>query len=531
MNTQTIRLHFLRWALYSLLLAYQANALALPPLPGNVEALDLPERVAGERLLRSAEEIRDWTSHENRAAMQDHAWRLFAAIMKARYQAPDGQVYRLYDTWYSLDEAVPPIGTSLLTNKTSRRLQRRLELPAQLAHFGFHQRILGGQNQPEPSSGDRTLGETAVSDVKYSPALVSWIRNTLTDTGPDGKVNAYRLSSQIQSEQINHLTFTDPRGVMLKPAYTIVKGKGPTVIARWAEAIETVNPRSVEQFKEPIFANPSVSAERTWSREAVIVPSSWSSRQKAMLNLHGRDGSRLPVFSVADFHHFKITSAMADALKTGILKELMGPNVTQIEAGDYAVLTSMHIATRESDDWTWQTFWWQPLRNNLSHKERAQKLASRGLSEAVLAHIERTPELAILKHFNLGVGYSNTTPDGKDVICSNPYLEGAFAMPEALNGVFGKTQTDGVNVFLRDAQDNALKPYVKEGRGLKTNCMTCHRAAAYPPPEDNGLVKGKYPDYGELSASDPIFKGRLTTHYLWGLSNKVKAREESAQRP
>lgn len=121
-----------------------------------------------------------------------------------------------------------------------------------------------------------------------------------------------------------------------------------------------------------------------------------------MLNLHGRDGSRLPVLTIADFHHVKITPVMANALKTGILKELMGPNVARIDAGDYAILTSMHIATRETDDWTWQTFWWQPLSNNLSRKERAQKLA-------------------ILKNFNLGIGYSNTTADGKDVICSNPY--------------------------------------------------------------------------------------------------------------
>lgn len=122
---------------------------------------------------------------------------------------------------------------------------------------------LGGQNQQEASSGDRTLGETAVSDVKYNPALVSWIRGSLSDVGPDGKLKAYRLNSQIQADQINHLSFNDPRGVMRKPAYTIVKGKGPTEIARWAEGIKTVNPRSAEQFKEPIFANPSVSAERT----------------------------------------------------------------------------------------------------------------------------------------------------------------------------------------------------------------------------------------------------------------------------
>ena len=96
---------------------------------------------------------------------------------------------------------------------------------------------------------------------------------------------------------------------------------------------------------------------------------------------------------------------------------------------------------------------------------------------------------------------------------------------------------DGVNVFLRDPNDQPLTyngtTYVHEAPfGLKTNCITCHKAAAYPADSLGALpqgTRGVYPDWGTLTGSEDLFVGRLQTHFLWGVANKITAREvESA---
>ncbi len=164
--------------------------------------------------------------------------------------------------------------------------------------------------------------------------------------------------------------------------------------------------------------------------EALVYPST-SSSWTAPATYYGRDGSpiappanlqSLPKFNLTDFHYIKLTQAQVDSLKTGILSELMGPNIDNIEVGDYAVLTSMHIATREIDTWTWQTFWWQPIGGEPLSTNGASLLQQLGWS--------LKPSMKPLKHFRAGVGYSYLTRSGDPVIASNPYLEGSFALPQ-----------------------------------------------------------------------------------------------------
>ena len=37
---------------------------------------------------------------------------------------------------------------------------------------------------------------------------------------------------------------------------------------------------------------------------------------------------------------------------------------TNAVAGDVAILVAMHVSTRETARWTWQTFWWTPTPEN-----------------------------------------------------------------------------------------------------------------------------------------------------------------------
>ena len=316
-------------------------------------------------------EINLWKLLDLRAVEKEHAWRLFAALMQPVYDN-NGETVRLFDTWHSLNEVVPPIGQPAIDfNPTNpSRHHSRLhffDIPSQSAHLS--PMMLAARTTKR---GSLPFSEALVSDVKYNLPIAKWVKNQLMNTTTDASgtevVASYNLMDKLVSGQAESLNFANIKGVMLKPAFTIVKHQGPTIIGRWEEKQGVVNPYSVNSKLSPLNADTRVSSERTWVKEAVVYPPNTVGQpnptyyERDGTALDNPDVSGIPVFSVEnDFHYVQLTQAMVDSLKNGILSELMGPNIDNIEVGDYAVLTSMHIATREVDDWTWQTFWWQPI--------------------------------------------------------------------------------------------------------------------------------------------------------------------------
>ena len=524
----------------------------LPELPKTLSVAPLTDVIAGKTTLLPAADIEGWIAKDDRAAMQEHAWRLFAGIMRPVYQDENyspldpNAVVRVYDTWHSIDEALPEKGKpvvdfsqsnnakTLTSTKTLsvKNTLRQVDAPTQISHHGGMVSKPVTPDATKPQEGQSLLTAAVVSDVKYSDEIVKFIQDQLMETAQqDGKtvVKDYKLAA-LQQSGTTALDFKDPKGIMLKPAYTIVKGNGSTIIARWDEELSTTNPTTVDTITAPLNANTQVAGERTWTQEAVIIPPGYDMPQTPV---YGRDGAKLPVVSVNDFHHFKLTEEQADELRGGILNELMGPNVKNIEAGDYAILTSMHIATREVDDWTWQTFWWQPKADGTVADDPSVPADIKALFSQDM--------WKPLAYFRAGVGYDYTTPDGKDVICSNPYLEGPFGLRDALEAVYG-TPKDAkgndrlatVEVFIRDNAGKPINPYTRAGNGLKTNCITCHLAAAYPDNTYGTLpadTQGKYPDYGLLTGNEPLFSGRVRTHFLWGVAGKISEYAPPATTP
>jgi hypothetical protein len=531
----TIEKNLAKFALKALLASVTlttsvTTAYALPPAPANVPVENLPKS-----LYIPKAEIEAWKKADARSAMQEHAWKLFAAVMKPIYN-DNGSTIRLYDTWHSLDEVVPPINTEVIDFKVlvpKRSLSKLRHVDAQDNNSAHS----GSSVVSSAIRDNQIFSEALVSDVKYNTAIGKWVENNLMNISVvNGKnvVTSYNLSGKKVPGAPAGLVFADTTAVMLKPAYTIVKGNGPTVIGRWQENISTVNPKSIATQSAPVNADTRISGERTWVQEAVVFPP----LSGTGTNYYGRDGkpllntntAGLPAYNLSDFHYFKISQATMDALKTGILAELMGPNFENIEVGDYAILTSMHIATRETDDWTWQTFWWQPL-GGPNHDANGVP----GDVKALFASADYKP----LSFFRAGVGYDYFTPTGAAVICANPYLEGNFGMKPDLDAVFGvDVAPQSINVFLRDANDQPLNvngtQYTHAGKGLQTNCVSCHKAAAYPAGQFGNLpagTKGVYTDNGKLSGTEDLFIGRLRTHFLWGVANKVTDREEEAAAP
>ena len=217
----------------------------------------------------------------------------------------------------------------------------------------------------------------------------------------------------------------------------------------------------VTYWAGPAFSsNPSAPAFNTWTKKMLVVPP----------GVPRADIAGVPVVPVEDFYHFKLNeqeAAYINGMRQGTFK-----------VGDYAILVCMHVSGREIDNWTWQTFWWSFDKPRIPERVRSRVAAP-------------------FDHYGVAVGYSFTTgPDsvsGLNVVCFNPYLEADF----------------GNSTFVKPGQ-----------LGIESNCMSCHRAAAWPAP--NLPNNASYlTANGILRPDDPYFRGMTKVDFVWGFGDDV----------
>jgi hypothetical protein len=209
-------------------------------------------------------------------------------------------------------------------------------------------------------------------------------------------------------------------------------------------------------------SNPSAPGFESWTNKMLVVPPGVATAQAV----------GVPAVPVDQFYHFRLNAREADFIN--------GLNQGTFKAGDYAILVAMHVSSREIDNWTWQTFWWSIDKPHIPESVR-----------------DRVP--APFDHYDVAVGYSFTTgPDsvsGLNVVCFNPYLEADF--------------------------DNST--FASPGQlGIESNCMSCHRAAAWPPPNFPSQPNAAYfTANGILRPDDPYFQGTTKVDFLWGFADDV----------
>lgn len=136
-----------------------------------------------------------------------------------------------------------------------------------------------------------------------------------------------------------------------------------------------------------------------------------------------------------------------------------------LQPGDYAALMAMHVTSKEIDRWTWQTFWWSPNPDQSPDGDFRP------------ASVKRE-----FRNYNMCTAWSMNGPPesetGTPDVCFNPWLE---------------TGLHGID-------------------GVQSNCMTCHRLAAWP-----GFATG-YKANGFVSPDDPIFADAVKLDFLWSVT-------------
>ena len=198
-------------------------------------------------------------------------------------------------------------------------------------------------------------------------------------------------------------------------------------------------------------------------------PTTWTSRMVVQApGARSQSNPRgLPVVSIERFYHRQLTEEEAAKLR-------QESNMSRARAGDYLILVAIHIATKEVPNWTWQSFWWSFQAPRGSDKEAIEPPFS---------------------NYEFDVGYSFDVPaanrHGLPRRMYNPYLEAEF----------------GADAFSKPGQ-----------LGIESNCMSCHRAAAWP------VESAKFISNGHIANGDPFFfQGNTKTDYVWGIPEMVSS--------
>ena len=206
-------------------------------------------------------------------------------------------------------------------------------------------------------------------------------------------------------------------------------------------------------------------------------------------------------FHLDDFIHQKLSQEDVD-----YLNQQLG---LKAQAGNYAILVGMHVTTRETKRWTWQTFFWS-----------ANADAPYSPSSASIAAARLPYQLdSASKHYAMAIGYQMISPaqpirggknEGSPVIAYNPHLEAGF-----------DTSTFGVKPRYSDLVVGDDKHWVGK-YGVETGCMSCHNLASFKPPKGaDTRVPGYSTDF-YLSISDEIFNGLLRTDFAWSIPDRAK---------
>lgn len=192
-----------------------------------------------------------------------------------------------------------------------------------------------------------------------------------------------------------------------------------------------------------------------------------------------------PVVSIDDFYSIELTQAMVDAFSQfartsgdDIGADNQGDTTAidqNVKAGNFALLTAMHVTGKEIVNWTWQTFWWSAEPDNPPFGTERPSTISKPWSNYQM----RTAYFMVMPPGQVSAGMP--------LHSFNPYLE------TNLHGDFLISPTDSVH-----------------WTGVFSNCMSCHRMAAFP--------TNQYAPDGFIDKGDEfLFQGKTKVDFLWSV--------------
>jgi hypothetical protein len=418
----------------------------------------------------SAAHVQRWIDDLDRVRIRAHGWDIWESITSASGQGD----LPVWETWYSGQEVFGPF-------PSPRPSFRVFERAHQVRHSGALSHIPVDQ------------AEQVLAFNRYTSSLANYIR----DQGYNQVERLAAINEQFDQQgtpigerKISTSTGeVDPRSIALKPVFQFISGGGPTAVPYWAG----VSPQTTTNLDNP---TPS-----TWRQCVVVDPSGELPVGSAVsMPCNNEPAAEQRVVPLEDFYFVVITEEEAAqfsqfAAESG--DDLGAGNQTDpqsiremVQAGNTALLVAMHATTKEISNWTWQTFWW--AHNPADPTYGRDRPATIGKPWS---------------HYNLDTAYYMVTPPdapkGDPLIAFNPYLETNLA---------GSVTSPSTSAQIA-------------WTGVHTNCMTCHRMAAWSQRQDSqgSYVTPPYWPDGLISADDSaLFGGFTKVDFLWSIAIRAQ---------
>lgn len=428
--------------------------------------------------------IRKWIAAYDTTHIRAHAWDIWESIT-----SPASDTTPVWQTWYAGHEIFPVINiapnvaSAALPAKLRRhKFQHKFEIPRQRVHAGIRGRI-GVDSAERWFSFNRFTKPTA--KFIYENAL--WDYAKLRDTN----LAFNRRNTPIGAREVSVTAgAVDPESFALKPVFQFVDGKNPSCIPYWngyttATTTDTLNP-----------------VAKTWKQYVVFDPTgSLKGTKKAGPGIAGCPPGQQywPVFQRSSFYSITLTQEMADSLS--VFAAQNGDDIgagtatdsasimAMAKPGNIGLLVAMHVTGKEIVDWTWQTFWWSPTPNDSLGYDRPPTIK------------------APWNNYQMQIAYQMVTRPGWKTpgqygrIAYNPYLE----------------------TSLCENPDTTGGPHCDPSKwyGVTTNCMSCHRMAAWKNISQGDSLAFTNPPYepaGYISKDSSIFAGYTKTDFLWSVA-------------
>jgi hypothetical protein len=454
---------------------------AAPPAGVPILAVDVPP---GFNYPGLREEIQTWADTWNLNKITAKAWDLWGGMTASTEQKADGALLPVWETWCGNEE--------VFTRTCGKGLRpaRRFRNAAQLTH------ALRTGRAASPS--DIRLA----SFNKFNPPMAAYLMKA--QPGPGGVDYDYTQQSSlaalnqawpagtsIADRAVQEAPYTPPSGgqqgsagIEIKPVMFLVKQSGLSPVPLW-QGVAGALPSTAKGAESDCSKGPSpkchpspnlwttcVLVDPAGTGEASTVPAPASPAQIASV-----PPALLKDLSCKTFLYAPLSTIYGVQMNAQEAQEF---NTAQgngnAVAGDYAVLTAMHVNTKEIVNWTWQTFWWQPGGDPPDNFPGSKA----GMTDKIDG---------LWRNYAMCSAYDQTqgTKSKTIQVCFNPFLETSAGIPD----------------------------------GTQSNCMSCHGMATVGSTIGaQGIATLPYPEgYTKPIAfkTDPRFATFTRTDFSWAI--------------
>jgi hypothetical protein len=447
------------------------------PLPtGIVPGFKFPE---DSNVINSWINNKKFANSYDSVSIYNHAWGIWAGLTAQSGQTFAGDKLLVYETWLGLNEVRDQVidgnlqgGCASVSKKYGRAPLTR---PKQFGHASRFSKQNAAKFVANIAGKPVPLFQNPVNEwvtVSYDPNAACFAtKNQLFKTST---INKYYNAGGLGA-----IPVFPNSSMTIKPAYLIYDNSLALFrLPVWETAPSPANADFFGAADNYVFIDKT--NKQPAGKKAIPVDSVEKDPAKiaaATINLN-------------DFINITVDQQMADYMNMqDSIQGLFGQG--KALKGQVAVLVGMHVTTKEISNWTWQSYYWTPNRDqpgapssNLAASLRPTQITGAAANYACVAsYVMLTPNNA-----------SNTTAGAGPMFGYNPYLEGGFGPT-----TFGYTNNYNSNYQY----------------GTQSNCMSCH-ALALPSPA------GNYTTDQNINLQDTLyFKNQVSIDFAWSIQTAL----------